>query len=404
MNRVGVVYQDVRINYLFDEAEKANFEILLINEKINPDFEHKAVIAQEELDIYSDDATKKLDFLANKYKLDGLITLYDKAVPLVAQLNSRIGFTGIGLDVSLNIRNKYEMKKRFQEQDVSTAKFYKTESNENLDIKEIVNFFKNFPLIVKPSEGYGGDKVSLAYDESQLVHFLADIYCGEKYKTALVEEFIGGTEYIVDSFSINGRHHILSIGYKGIPIGPYFEEPFHLAGNVVSEEVRDKIDSEVSKALDALGLKSGPSHTEIKVFENKVFIIEIGARIGGEGVCHFLVKESTGINFSKIVLNWAIGNEINDISEFRPKFSQFALNYNIRVKNGGVVNKISGLSKLKNNNKILNLIILSKKGDVLKPYPNFTGYPGFINSIHNSFDEAKEFIEYLDKHIITEFN
>ena len=64
---------------------------------------------------------------------------------------------------------------------------------------------------------------------------------------------------------------------------------------------------EVFKALDALKIKNGPSHTEFKMDENgKIGIIEIGARMGGDCIGSDLVKISTGYDFSKLTIDVAM--------------------------------------------------------------------------------------------------
>lgn len=404
MKRIGLVYQNVNLKYLFDEAESIGYELVLFNPEVSGDFSHKAVISQEAINIFSEDAANLLIEKSNIYKLDGLMTIYDRAIPLIAEVNEKLGFVGIPAAVAPNVRSKTLMKKCFTKHGVSTAKSFEVDLGKKIDLQEIIDKIGPYPFIIKPSNGYGGDNVVLAYNLEETLNALEYIAKTGNYQSALIEEFIGGTECIVDSFSIEGKHHVLSIASKGVPKGPYFEEPYHIAGNVVEAEIVDKVVSEVSKALDSLGLINGPSHSEIKIFNDEVYIIEIGARIGGEGVCHFLVKESTGINFAKLLLDWAAGKKIEEELSIYPKPFRYSLNYNIRVNKGGFLKSINGLDLLKNRENVTDIIVISKINDEIKPYPDFTGYPGFVHSTHHSYSEVEDFISYLDTNLITEYN
>ncbi|WP_417510864.1 ATP-grasp domain-containing protein [Methylophaga sp.] len=404
MKRIGLVYQNVNLKYLFDEAESIGYELVLFNPEVSDDFSHKSVLAQESLDIFSEGAADLLIEKSNNYKLDGLVTIYDRAIPLIAEVNEKLGFVGIPASVAPNVRSKTLMKKCFTKHGVSTAKSFEVDLSKEISLQKIIDEIGPYPFIIKPSNGYGGDNVVLAYNLEETLAALEYIARTGNYQSALIEEFIGGTEYIVDSFSIDRKHHVLSIASKGVPKGPYFEEPYHIAGKVVEAEIVDKVVSEVSKALDSLGLINGPSHTEIKVFNDNVYIIEIGARIGGEGVCHFLVKESTGVNFAKLLLDWAAGVKIEEDLPTNPKPYRYSLNYNIRVNKGGILKSIQGLELLKDRDNVTDIIVISKKNDEIKPYPDFSGYPGFVHSTHQSYSEVEDFISYMDRNLITEYN
>ena len=64
----------------------------------------------------------------------------------------------------------------------------------------------------------------------------------------------------------------------------------------------------VLKALDALHIRYGASHSELKITENSdIKVIEIGARMGGDFIGSDLVKLSTGYDFLKGVIEVALG-------------------------------------------------------------------------------------------------
>ena len=61
-------------------------------------------------------------------------------------------------------------------------------------------------------------------------------------------------------------------------------------------------------ALDALHIRYGASHSELKVTEDgDICVIEIGARMGGDFIGSDLVKLSTGYDFLEATIKVAMG-------------------------------------------------------------------------------------------------
>ena len=80
----------------------------------------------------------------------------------------------------------------------------------------------------------------------------------------------------------------------------------------MSEDEEKIVKEEVFKALDALKIKNGPSHTEFKIDSNgKIGIIEIGARMGGDCIGSDLVQISTGYDFLKLTIDVAMRKRTN---------------------------------------------------------------------------------------------
>ena len=75
-------------------------------------------------------------------------------------------------------------------------------------------------------------------------------------------------------------------------------------------EVQDvQIYDLTKRALDALGVTNGASHSEYKITEDgKIYVMETGARMGGDFIGSDLVQLSTGYDYLKGVIDVALGN------------------------------------------------------------------------------------------------
>lgn len=170
-----------------------------------------------------------------------------------------------------------------------------------------------YPLIVKPSDRSGsrgvtkleapGDPISLD-DALQLA--LEQSFSNQ----AVVEEYAGGDEFSVEGMSWEGTHHILTITRKGTTGAPHFIETAHLQPAGLDKKMEKRVADVVAHALDTLGVQYGASHSELKIApDGTIMIIEIGARMGGDCIGSHLVPLSTGIDYTRAVIDVALGNE-----------------------------------------------------------------------------------------------
>ncbi len=67
----------------------------------------------------------------------------------------------------------------------------------------------------------------------------------------------------------------------------------------------------VFSALDSLNIRFGASHSELKIDGGKIYFIEIGGRMGGDRIGSDLVFLSTGYDFVKAVIDFAVGNKLD---------------------------------------------------------------------------------------------
>ena len=90
--------------------------------------------------------------------------------------------------------------------------------------------------------------------------------------------------------------------------------------------------SAVFAALDALQVTTGASHTEFKLLPDtgEVFIIEVGARMGGDCIGSDLVRLSSGHDFLKLTLQAALGEpiDVSVPSDFVPRTAAIRFIFN----------------------------------------------------------------------------
>jgi 1-aminocyclopropane-1-carboxylate deaminase/D-cysteine desulfhydrase-like pyridoxal-dependent ACC family enzyme/biotin carboxylase len=246
--------------------------------------------------------------VCKKIQPDGVTTIgSDLANITAARLADKLGLPGNDLDCIEKSTNKAAMRKAFCEARVSVPFFRVVDRpdalNKELEKKEIT-----FPVIVKPTDRSGSRAITKVEAEEELAFAIEKALEQSFEKKAIVEGYITGSEYSMESISYQGKHTCLAITKKFTTGAPHYIETGHLQPALLADEMRDKCIREVQKALDALDIKNGASHAEFKIDpDGEVRIIEIGSRMGGDCIGSDLVPLSTGHDFVKMVVQTALG-------------------------------------------------------------------------------------------------
>ncbi len=152
------------------------------------------------------------------------------------------------------------------------------------------------PIIVKPTDGSGSAGVSLVVSEDQIdAAWQWATQAGAR--EVLVEEYVDGEEYSIESLSLNGTHRILGITEKFTTGAPHFIETGHRFPADLRPDVAGNIERTVVRLLTEVGHRDGPAHTEVRLRNGKPVIIETQTRFGGDQIWE-MVELVTGIDLT----------------------------------------------------------------------------------------------------------
>ena len=245
--------------------------------------------------------------ICRKEQIDGICTIAsDVAAPTVAYVAEQMGLIGNSYECALRANNKYQMRKAFRNAGVPCPGFVCISdaiSDERLAIREL-----GLPLIVKPSDRSGSLGVMKVAREEDLQGAIEKaMACSFKHEV-MVEQFIEGREISVEFISYQGKHYPLQITDKVTTEAPHFVELEHHQPADLSAAQYDEIYKLTDKALTALGVTNGASHSEYRITKDgKIYVMEIGARMGGDFIGAAMVKLSTGYDFVQGVIEVALG-------------------------------------------------------------------------------------------------
>jgi biotin carboxylase len=243
--------------------------------------------------------------VCQREKINGILSIAsDSAVPTVNYVASKLGLTGNSNDSGLYSTNKYFMRERIKAAGLNCPRFILIERYSDIEAKKSLI---NYPAIVKPVDRSGSIGVTKVLNLSELIIALSYALKASFVHKAIVEDFIDGYEVSAELLSFNGVHYGLTITDKATSGTPHFIELAHHQPSIIPQNLQSEIFEIAKKGLDALEIKNGASHPEFIISSGKIFITEIGSRMGGDFIGSDLVYLSSGYDFLKGVIQVAVG-------------------------------------------------------------------------------------------------
>lgn len=318
--------------------------------------------------------------VAKKYNISAVITAAtDKPLVMMARIAQELNLPFYSIETAMISTDKYLMKKTFQKIGIQCAGGELVSS-----IKDFQDYL--YPVIIKPRDNSGSRGVVLCNNYEELKNAYNEAKQYTKKNSVLIEEFIEGKEYSIESLHYNGKTRVIQFTEKRITPFPYNVELGHFQPACLSEEVKTQIESLIEDTAECFGFKNCASHTELKISEKGIFIIETSPRLGGDYITSHLVPLSTGINIEDVLLDIGLG--IMTVERFeslnrKNNFSSVAF-FDFGK---GVISKMGNLIKLDDICVMWNLSL--KEGDVVPLITNSLDRYGFLMFVANDLEELK---------------
>jgi len=138
-------------------------------------------------------------------------------------------------------------------------------------IDEVDDFLKTeeYPLVLKPNESAGSDGVKLCYSYEEAIQYFhllmkKQLVNGGSCQSVLCQEFLRGSEYIVDTVSSDGHHKVMMC--VACDKRPANDSVFVYFGEIPIEPSTPEAQAIIPytmAVLDALDFKNGPCHGEV---------------------------------------------------------------------------------------------------------------------------------------------
>lgn len=247
--------------------------------------------------------------LAKEEQIEAVATdQTDISVPTVQYVAEALNLPHIECDDIENFHYKSRMRSVCEAAGLPTIHSAVTST-----LAEAESFFiehHNEPAIIKPTDSQGSRGVQKVENITELRNGYAEALRFSKEKKVIIEQFIDGQEIEVDTI-------IYASEVKGCLIGDVYifglKDTFasyeRIYPTAYSGEIYQSIYATNEITLRALGMRTGWTHGEyIVAKDGTVYLIEVGARGGGNYVGSDIVRIMHGISTGEMAFKTAIGD------------------------------------------------------------------------------------------------
>ncbi|MGW7100138.1 pyridoxal-phosphate dependent enzyme [Streptomyces sp. NPDC054838] len=320
-------------------------------------------------------------------ELAGITTTSDFYVPTVADLTTWLGLPGNRVDSVATCRNKALLRGRLREAGVGQPKFaVLTDAGETADAVAAIGL----PCVVKPADDSGSNNVLLCTTPEEVrahVETILAIHVNVRgmptARTALVEEYIDAPEFSVELFTWQGRTTCVGITRKYVTGAPYFVEYQHVFPAELSPSDEAALQDAARRAVEAVGMGLGPTHTEIRLDATGPKIIEINPRLAG-GMIPELIRMATGTSLLDEQLR-AAGGHAPRLSAQTDGYA--GIRFLLATEEGEVA-RIDGVPEARRVPGVHDVVITARPGSPARPARNSYDRLGFVIARGDTHDQV----------------
>ena len=285
------------------------------------------------------------------YQPTQVLAGFESGVELAEQLAERLGRPTNGPKRRAARRDKFLMTEVARAAGLRTAR-----QLASTDLEAILEFADQsigWPVVLKPRKSVATDQVFCCQDHQQARQAAAVILSqrnilGARNASILIQEFVRGTEYAVDTVSCRGRRKVTAIWQ--------YLRPLHAPHNYVGYDAmlllpyqgerQEVLQAYAFDVLAALEIDHGPAHCEIIWGPAGPVLIEVGARLSA-GNNATLSRDCGGICQLDETVNAILAPDHFQNSPDRPpKLSHYAANVFLMPPRSGRLLHTQGLEMI----------------------------------------------------------
>ncbi|WP_088036566.1 ATP-grasp domain-containing protein [Evansella clarkii] len=325
-----------------------------------------------------------ITFIVEKNNISAILCLVEKDIPLASKIAKELNFYFISEKAAKLSYNKMLMRQSLKNVPELNVDYDVVNNLEELDS---VLLSRQLPVILKPLNREGSlniIKINKQKDLSKLVN--NNKITKEKFPF-LIEEFLIGEEFSVETFSVNGKHYIIGITEK-IKDDETFIEYGHVFPAHINEKKKYEIVKLVTTVLNKINLLDGPGHTEIIYTKQGPKLVETHTRFGGDNIVE-LIKLSTGINLSKEYIRLFVDKKLPSFVSKQIRYLSIASIRYFKLKNG-YLNKIKYLDNARGLKNVKEISLKVAPENYIKQDSNSFDRKGYAIMCGESKEDVEE--------------
>jgi len=321
-------------------------------------------------------AVRDLVAFGNEEGLDAVLATDDEGVEIAAAAAGALGLRHSPPHAVAKTRNKRALREALAQAGFRGPWFRVLSSAEPPESAagEVV-----YPCVLKPVGLAASRGVIRADDPSGFVtayRRIVRLLSGRGAEpTILVESYLPGAEVAIEALQSDGRMRVLAIFDKPDPLeGPFFEESIFVTPSRLSPAAQADAVRVAEQAAVILGLDQGPLHVELRIHEDRAWLLEIASRSIG-GLCSRALRFGDGgVSLEELILRNALGEDVSGIE----RESQASGVMMIPIPRAGVLHEVRGIDAASAVSGVDEVRMTIPLGQEVVPWPEGSRYLGFI--------------------------
>lgn len=232
---------------------------------------------------YVEEQAKAVAALA-ELAVDAVVAGTESGVVLAEALGHELGLPANEAGSVWARRDKFEMARRVRAAGLRAPRGHLCGTRD-----EAARWFESHggPVVVKPLTSWSTDGVRVCQSAGEVLDACDRVLGGrdrqgEINRFVLVQEFLEGDEYIVNTVTVDGEHKVSDVwrSLKGDGPGgaPVYD---HLEPVPRGDEAGEQVIAYAKQVITALGIVNGAGHSEVMLTPDGPVLIETGARLMG---------------------------------------------------------------------------------------------------------------------------
>jgi biotin carboxylase len=330
----------------------------------------------------------QIDRLATAERVDGLIAPgIDWPVAIGARIAERLVLPHpIDPATAVLATSKLKQRERFAEAGVPHPRHVVCST---LDEAAAAAGGFGYPCVVKAPDRQGQKGLVLVPEETMIGAAFELALEESRSNVVLVEELVPGREVTVNAFSVDGRFNPLTITDRVVADPPAFGVALaHVwPSSLAPEEVGAAVEA-ARAAAEALGVREGPTYTQVVVGDRGAHVVELAARLGG-GHDAELCRAALDVDLNGLALAAALGEAVPE-DALRPVAVAGGAVVRFLVPEPGELREVTGVEEAEATSGVVWVRVYRTPGAVLGPLRRGSDRVGAVLAVGDTREEALE--------------
>jgi D-alanine-D-alanine ligase-like ATP-grasp enzyme len=249
---------------------------------------------------------------------EGIVAYADAQIGTASALGESLGLDYYGRPVAERLLDKVSQRSALGLGGLPVPRCVVVPPHPSPDEVDAVAASVEFPVVLKPRHGAASRETHLARNAAELRNLIAEPSVAESQLDMVVEEYMdvspsAPSPYFGDYVSVESVVAHGDISHLAVTGRLPSAKPFRETGLIIPSDFAPSLVSSIlgvaTDAITALGIRTGCLHTEIKVTDKGLRVIEVNGRIGGF-VAPVLSLASPGVDFFQISQRVALGEHV----------------------------------------------------------------------------------------------